>query len=217
MRVQTHTRVRRDDILESARVLFSLRPYDKVSLDEIIAHSRTSKGSVYHHFESKEDLYASMLEGMMERLWRHICLPSTLHTMTAQSFWPTIAVSWRRSILYLLAHPEEMSLWRGFQDGWRALPDSGPARRLRERTLQIGVTLVTHGQRLGCVRRDLTPMQCAEIVDAVDSVTDRWFFDLVDVAGATRALEHQGPQSLDLIWRLLVPAPLVSEGVGLDA
>ncbi|MEO1271018.1 MAG: hypothetical protein AAFX99_23255 [Myxococcota bacterium] len=143
---------------------------------------------------------------MLDRIWQEGYEPNGLEDVTADTFWPWIAKSWRRSTDYLLQHPEQIALWRGFQEGWRTLSDSGPARRLRQRSLSMGMALARRGQELGVIRDDMTPMQCAELVEALDVVTDGWFFVVADTEGAAVAMDRLAPRTLDLIWRLLAPA-----------
>lgn len=202
----THTSSsRRQDILESARTLFTAHGYDAVSLGAIITQSHTSKGTLYHYFSSKEDLYATVLEDMFDLVILAMKSEYDFAQTTHETYWPELARSWRRSAHYMLAHPEDMILWRGFQEGWRTMPDSGPASRLRMRSLSWSAEIARHGQSIGCVRDDLTPMQCAELIDALDVVTDGWFFADADVEGMDAAMARQAPRTLDLIWRMLAP------------
>ena len=50
-----------NNIMEAARTLFSEKNYADVTLAEISAHAEVSKGALYHHFSSKEDLYLRMM------------------------------------------------------------------------------------------------------------------------------------------------------------
>jgi len=46
----------RDQIVETALVLFYKKGYHGVSINEIVKEANTSKGGFYHHFSSKEEL-----------------------------------------------------------------------------------------------------------------------------------------------------------------
>ncbi|MBT3993483.1 MAG: TetR/AcrR family transcriptional regulator [Gammaproteobacteria bacterium] len=50
-----------DTIFKTAEKLFSERSFNSVSMDQIAQKSRMSKGNLYHHFKSKEDLYNQLL------------------------------------------------------------------------------------------------------------------------------------------------------------
>jgi AcrR family transcriptional regulator len=53
-------------ILHSAATLFVSRNYADVSMDDIARESGVTKGALYHHFVSKEDLYLAMMHGVLE-------------------------------------------------------------------------------------------------------------------------------------------------------
>jgi len=50
----------REDIIEAATKLFLLRSYDGVSIKDITQAMGMTKGALYHHFESKEALFAEV-------------------------------------------------------------------------------------------------------------------------------------------------------------
>lgn len=53
-KAQTRTR-----IVESARKLFNRHGFEQVSIDRVMAEAGLTRGGFYHHFESKDDLYAA--------------------------------------------------------------------------------------------------------------------------------------------------------------
>ncbi|WP_339268567.1 TetR family transcriptional regulator C-terminal domain-containing protein [Paenibacillus sp. FSL K6-1330] len=52
---------KRDMILDKAKELFIQRGYAATSMDELVKYTGASKGSIYYHFESKEDLFVKLL------------------------------------------------------------------------------------------------------------------------------------------------------------
>lgn len=48
-------------ILDSAMQLFGERPYHEVKMDDIATHAKSSKGSIYSRYRSKEDLYLGLI------------------------------------------------------------------------------------------------------------------------------------------------------------
>lgn len=52
-------------ILEASQRVFSSRPYDEVSIDDIAAEAAMSKGLLYHYFSSKRDLYLETLRSVL--------------------------------------------------------------------------------------------------------------------------------------------------------
>ncbi|WP_262299748.1 TetR/AcrR family transcriptional regulator [Microvirga sesbaniae] len=61
-------------ILDGARQVFLLSGYAGTSIDQIINQSGVSKGSVYHHFDSKDALFRALIATEAERIAR--ALPS---------------------------------------------------------------------------------------------------------------------------------------------
>ncbi len=53
--------VRRTQILQSAEKLFARKGYRATSVEEIARAARLTKGAVYHHFGSKEDILVAMI------------------------------------------------------------------------------------------------------------------------------------------------------------
>ncbi|PVE21436.1 hypothetical protein DC522_26595 [Microvirga sp. KLBC 81] len=61
-------------ILDGARQVFLLNGYAGTSIDQIINQSGVSKGSIYHHFDSKDALFRALIAAEAERIAR--ALPS---------------------------------------------------------------------------------------------------------------------------------------------
>lgn len=199
-------------MLEAAADHFGRLGFDATSLDDVIAASKTSKGTLYHHFEGKEDLYATVLERMLERMWAAILPHVSLDEATRATFWDIVARAWGLGAQYLVARPVELRLWRDFQEQWRSLPDAGPTRRVRERSLSSGILMAKRGQELGCVRTDLSPEDCAELGEVLDIVTDDWFYRIAKQHGNHEAIRRCGPSTVELMWRILAPLDALGSG-----
>ncbi len=57
-----HKQRTRAKIVESARILFNLRGFEHVSIDEVINEAGLTRGGFYKHFASKDELYAAAVE-----------------------------------------------------------------------------------------------------------------------------------------------------------
>ncbi len=55
-------------ILAAARKLFGAHGFGATSIDDIAAKAAVAKGAVYHHFSSKEEVFARVLEDVQEEL-----------------------------------------------------------------------------------------------------------------------------------------------------
>src|SRR3954468_3728751 len=49
----------RERIVDSARVLFNRHGFESVSIDAVMKEAGLTRGGFYHHFQSKESLYAA--------------------------------------------------------------------------------------------------------------------------------------------------------------
>jgi AcrR family transcriptional regulator len=52
---------RREQLVRLGVEMFSERPFDEVSIDDIAAEARISKGLLYHYFPSKRDFYVEVV------------------------------------------------------------------------------------------------------------------------------------------------------------
>ena len=59
----------RDRIIHEALRSFSLKGFLSTSIRDILRNANTSKGGLYNHFKSKEDLFASVLKEA-QKVWR---------------------------------------------------------------------------------------------------------------------------------------------------
>jgi len=70
--VQTRAR-----IVESARRLFNRHGFEQVTIDQIMASADLTRGAFYHHFRSKDELYASAVASFVT------CNPFAVQTASA--------------------------------------------------------------------------------------------------------------------------------------
>ena len=63
---------RRDDILNTARTIFFDKGFRDTTIDDIARAAELSRGTIYLYFESKEEIYATVLEEGMDILQRLI-------------------------------------------------------------------------------------------------------------------------------------------------
>ena len=64
--MQQRSEETRAKIMEAAIKLFSIRGYNKASVDDICKEAGISKGAFYHHFKTKQALFLSLLDGWLE-------------------------------------------------------------------------------------------------------------------------------------------------------
>jgi AcrR family transcriptional regulator len=97
------SRRRREAILEAALECFSTLGYDRTTLADIRARAGASTGSIYHHFESKEQIAASLyLQGIAET--QESGLRALLRTKSGKA---GVAAQVRSYIDWVLANPDK--------------------------------------------------------------------------------------------------------------
>lgn len=72
MKQQEKSKIMQEKILFTAQKLFLSKGYEETTLDDIIAESNSSKGALYHHFKSKQDILKSMIEYFIGELNQYI-------------------------------------------------------------------------------------------------------------------------------------------------
>lgn len=73
----------KQQIMDSAKELFIRKGYGATSMEDIRKLSGVSKGSIYYHYKSKEQLFVQLLESTMlewEEEWRNILRPEMTAT-----------------------------------------------------------------------------------------------------------------------------------------
>ena len=74
--LRRHSEQRREDtffrLLEAARDLFTEQGYGDTSLDHVVAAAGVTKGSLYHHFRGKADLFEAVFEEQSRELCEQV-------------------------------------------------------------------------------------------------------------------------------------------------
>lgn len=146
-------RLRKEEIVAEATKLFAERGYEGTSMGDLAERVGLRKASLFHHFESKDALYASVLSSLIEGIG----------TAVSASLVPEGTFEVRLNALtgavtaMLAAQPHAARLLaREAMDGGRNGPaiQAQLADRVRE-VLGRAVAFVEGGQRDGVVRPDV--------------------------------------------------------------
>ncbi|MDE7017582.1 MAG: TetR/AcrR family transcriptional regulator [Lachnospiraceae bacterium] len=70
MRVVKEAEERKNEILDVAERLFASKGFDRTSTNDILAEIGIARGTLYYHFQSKEEILDAMVERMTDRLAR---------------------------------------------------------------------------------------------------------------------------------------------------
>jgi AcrR family transcriptional regulator len=66
VRIVKKAEVRRAEIVEAARFLFQTQEYEKVTMQDVMERLEIAKGTIYHHFQSKDELLEAVVENIVE-------------------------------------------------------------------------------------------------------------------------------------------------------
>lgn len=65
-RIVKNPTVRKAEIIKAARKLFLTKEYEKATLQDVMDHLGIAKGTIYHYFDSKEDLLEAVVIDMVD-------------------------------------------------------------------------------------------------------------------------------------------------------
>lgn len=153
---------REERILAAAAGLIERYGFDKTTVEEIAREAGVSKGAVYLHFKSKEDLFEAVLlrdtDELVRRYWALI---------DADPRGLTLFTMYRYALVVL----DDLPLLKAiYTHDRRVLGDF--TRRLRDtsaygQALDLSVEFVRHFQTAGLIRRDLDPQAVAYLLGAL--------------------------------------------------
>ncbi|OEJ24181.1 TetR family transcriptional regulator [Streptomyces agglomeratus] len=129
-RQREHTR---QALVREGRRLFAARGYGAVGLSEIVRAAGVTKGALYHHFDSKTELFRAVLEEVQQEVARNVAETADAHpdpwsrlTAGCQAF---LAASTGPDVqrIMLVDGPAVLG-W----SQWRALDEAASVRHLAE-------------------------------------------------------------------------------------
>jgi AcrR family transcriptional regulator len=175
---------RQEQILEAAAEEFAARGYGGASVNRILLRTGLSKGVLYYYFEDKADLFATVLDGAVDRLLVESGLSGSsglpnewVEALTPEGFWDALRALALRSAALLRSEAWYVRLARSYH----RLRDEPEARditdHLQDRGRRLTTALLARGRSIGVVRADLPLDLLVACVLAVDEAGDRWLLD----------------------------------------
>lgn len=150
-------------ILETAKRLFDEHGYDGVSMDQIAEAVEYSKGVLYKHFASKDELYMALCADELDRLARRF-EEAARGGGTARERLIRIGEVYINECLsepgWFLAH-FQMDRSRNNREGHGAKEIIDQSRRADDRSLRVVLETIRQGQASGEFRKDVDPQQLA--------------------------------------------------------
>lgn len=131
-RVEQREQTRRALVAEGRR-LFAAKGYGAVGLAEIVAAAKVTKGALYHHFDSKADLFRAVLQEVQDEVGREVAASADAQ----EDPWAQFTAGCR-AFLTASTHPDVQRIM--LVDGpavlgwneWRAMDEAASARHLAE-------------------------------------------------------------------------------------
>lgn len=196
----------RERLFSVAREAFARHGYDKASLNAILAAAGLGKSSFFYYFHDKEDLFATLVEDAIQRLFSAagpLSLPET-----AVDFWPTLHALAHRWVELSAADAGLVGLMRALQPLRRR-----PTPRLSgalEQVRGLYRPILTRGVALGVVRDDLDVELMVRLVEAVDVVLDDDY--LRAATFEVGELHRHSERMMDIVRRIVERRPAPEEG-----
>ncbi|MET9413387.1 ScbR family autoregulator-binding transcription factor [Streptomyces klenkii] len=171
----------RQTILEAAAVVFDERGYDAATINEILARAEVTKGALYFHFPSKEDLALAVIDAQAEATSALLDLPGGCRMQRLVDLGMVFAHQLlvdpvlRGSVRLTMEHGSAALLHRsGPFTGW----------------IELHTRLLAEGKDRGEVLPDVVPVEVAEL--------------LVGAFGGINALSQSVSDRADLERRAIV-------------
>ena len=162
---------RRDEILSIAAVQFAERGVASTTVRDIGAAAGILSGSLYHHFESKEQMVAELLLPVMQRQVGHYRTMIAANSGAADTIRALIKVAVTEA-----AHtPHQTRMIRNDAQSFAAMPTLRPVTELLVEAAKLWASVIDRGVAAGEFRNNVDArLVVAAMFDAVLSTT-RWF------------------------------------------
>lgn len=162
---------RRDEILSIAAVQFAERGVASTTVRDIGAAAGILSGSLYHHFESKEQMVAELLLPVMQRQVGHYRLLVTGDDPATATLRSLIKVA----VAEAAQTPDQTRMIRNDAQSFSAAPALRPVSDLLIEAAKLWASVIERGVADGEFRKDVdSRLVVAAMFDAVLSTT-RWF------------------------------------------
>ena len=193
---------RQEAILSAAADEFAAHGYSGASLNRIIETADISKGSLYYYFDDKADLFASVVEAAMNRLFR-VVEGFTLDELDRANFWDTVREVGLRSVDLMKEDTWDVRLALAFPR-LREEPEAGAGvQPMLEWSRHFTRDLLKRGRELQVVRRDLPLDLLVEVTMALDEAGDRWMVEHLDEYRDEGAFRELVEARIDLMRDML--------------
>ena len=189
---------RRDEILSIAARQFAERGVASTTVRDIGAAAGILSGSLYHHFESKEQMVAELLLPVMQRQVAHYRAIAGSEDGAAEALRSMLKVA----VAEAAQTPDQTRMIRNDAPSFSTTPALRPVAELLIEAAKLWSSVIERGIAAGEFRRDLdSRVIVAAMFDAVLSTT-RWF-----VGKKRQSPDRVGDELADLFLGGLLKSP----------
>lgn len=190
----------RENIIAAATRIFAAKGYDAATTDEIAESCAISKGALYHHFPSKDELFKALLRSRF-----HDPVRVMLATRGGESVLDleatvraSVEAAWRHALT------DEMGerLWQEARTQAERNPEiRALLQEVHDRSEGAVIATLVEGQRSGIVRQDLDLKATAAVVGSMVDGSIAHYLAHPDAFEVDRVIEA----TVDAIVRFLRP------------
>lgn len=195
---------RREAIVAVAAAEFVEHGFEQASMNRIIAATGISKGSMYHFFESKAELFAVAVSTAIERIEQEVGAPPT-DCASVDEFRDAFRTWYRALLASLVAHRDDDALLEVLRAVVAAPNPPAPALRCAAAIGSWYGMLFEELASLGALRDDIPADILAGATERATLALDRWFID--ESRNDLGRLDEFADVGTDLFMRLVTPGP----------
>jgi AcrR family transcriptional regulator len=198
---------KRERLLTIAAQEFAAHGFEAASFNRILEEARIGKSSAYYYFEDKADLFCTVVNYCLERL-QLAPGQETITSLTAETFWPTIANLHDQPLLHAQQHPWLFGAVRAAE---RLTAESLQRESLAQLVRSLTQYMLTgmgaaikRGQELGLIRTDLPDELLIAWFRAIDGASDDWLLAHLHQLDQ-ETITHIARQTIATIRQALAP------------
>jgi len=144
---------KRSALLAAASAEFAEHGLERSSCNRIIAESGLSKGSFYYYFDSKEDLYLTVVKDALSAFAEGVGDPRDVDSV--EEFWTECARLYRRLLEFGLTRPVLVGLLRSMAELTPGHMTDDLMQQTAVKETEVYSPMILRGVALGAVRTDL--------------------------------------------------------------
>jgi len=167
--------LRKREILECAKRLFSKKGYYKTHIEDVLREAEIGKGTFYQYFKNKEDLFISLLVKFLDE-WEESVLATTTNLVEKdlRMYYRTLI---RRSLIFFKENKDLCNIYLRVGPGTDDIFEPY-IEKFEEKMLQYVKSDLSRGVAAGTVRKDIDIEFMANILLGAFLRIDYYYFAL---------------------------------------